>query len=168
MATWLECRRVLFRSYETGDTGYIDEDGYVFVLGRSDDVINVAGHRLSTGTLESVIAEHPAVAEAAVIGVVDEIKGQKPVAYVVLTADADVDAEQLRAELVAKVRHDFGAVAAFRDVDIVSALPKTRSGKILRRTMRSIVEGEDVSAPATIDEPAVLDSFAQQATRWEA
>ena len=154
--------------YETGDTGYIDEDGYVFVLGRSDDVINVAGHRLSTGTLESVIAEHPAVAEAAVIGVVDEIKGQKPVAYVVLTADADVDAEQLRAELVAKVRHDFGAVAAFRDVDIVSALPKTRSGKILRRTMRSIVEGEDVSAPATIDEPAVLDSFAQQATRWEA
>lgn len=153
--------------YETGDTGYIDEDGYVFVLGRSDDVINVAGHRLSTGTLESVIAEHPAVAEAAVIGVVDELKGQKPVAYVVLTSDADIDAEQLSAELVAKVRHDFGAVAAFRDVDVVSALPKTRSGKILRRTMRSIVEGEDVAAPATIDDPAVLDSFAEQTTRWD-
>lgn len=154
--------------YETGDTGYIDEDGYVFVLGRSDDVINVAGHRLSTGTLEAVIAEHPAVAEAAVIGVVDDLKGQKPVAYVVLTSDADIDAQQLSAELVAKVRQDFGAVAAFRDVDVVSALPKTRSGKILRRTMRSIVEGDDVAAPATIDDPQVLESFAQQATRRDA
>ena len=153
--------------YETGDTGYIDEDGYVFVLGRSDDVINVAGHRLSTGTLESVIAEHPAVAETAVIGVADGLKGQKPVAYVVLTADAEISAEQLAQELVAKVRKDFGAVAAFRDVDIVSALPKTRSGKILRRTMRSIVEGDDVATPATIDDAGVLDSFAQQATRWE-
>ena len=153
--------------YETGDTGYIDADGYVFVLGRSDDVINVAGHRLSTGTLESVIAEHPAVAETAVIGVTDGIKGQKPVAYVVLTADADISPEQLADELVAKVRHDFGAVAAFRDVDVVSALPKTRSGKILRRTMRSIVEGENVSAPATIDDAGVLDTFASQATRWE-
>ncbi|OAV63021.1 AMP-binding protein [Enteractinococcus helveticum] len=153
--------------YETGDTGYIDDDGYVFVLGRSDDVINVAGHRLSTGTLESVIAEHPAVAETAVIGVTDGLKGQKPVAYVVLTADADISPEQLAKELVAKVRKDFGAVAAFRDVDVVSALPKTRSGKILRRTMRSIVEGEDVAAPATIDDAGVLDTFALQATRWE-
>src|SRR5690625_896394 len=153
--------------YETGDTGYIDEDGYVFVLGRSDDVINVAGHRLSTGTLEAVIAEHPAVAETAVIGVADEIKGQKPVAYVVLTADAGIDAEQLQKELVAKVRHDFGAVAAFRDVDVVSALPKTRSGKILRRTMRSIVEGDEVATPATIEDPKVLDFFAEQATRWQ-
>ena len=154
--------------YETGDTGYIDDDGYVFVLGRSDDVINVAGHRLSTGTLESVIAEHPAVAETAVIGVTDGLKGQKPVAYVVLTADAGITREQLAQELVAKVRKDFGAVAAFRDVDVVSALPKTRSGKILRRTMRSIVEGEQVSAPATIDDAGVLDTFASQATRWEA
>lgn len=153
--------------YETGDTGYIDEDGYVFVLGRSDDVINVAGHRLSTGTLEAVIAEHPAVAETAVIGVADEIKGQKPVAYVVLTADADITADQLAKELVAKVRHDFGPVAAFQNVDVVSALPKTRSGKILRRTMRSIVEGDEVATPATIDDPGVLDSFAQQATRWD-
>lgn len=153
--------------YETGDTGYIDDDGYVFVLGRSDDVINVAGHRLSTGTLESVIAEHPAVAETAVIGVNDGLKGQKPVAYVVLTADANISPEQLAKELVAKVRKDFGAVAAFRDVDVVSALPKTRSGKILRRTMRSIVEGEDVAAPATIDDAGVLDTFAVQATRWE-
>ena len=151
--------------YETGDTGYIDEDGYVFVLGRSDDVINVAGHRLSTGTLESVIAEHPAVAETAVIGVTDDLKGQKPVAYVVLTAGADITAEQLKEELVAKVRQDFGAVAAFRDVDVVSALPKTRSGKILRRTMRSIVEGEDVATPATIDDAGVLETFAEQATR---
>lgn len=138
--------------YETGDTGFLDDEGYVFVLGRSDDVINVAGHRLSTGTLESVIAEHPAVAETAVIGVADGLKGQKPVAYVVLTSDADITAEQLAQELVAKVRKDFGAVAAFRDVDVVSALPKTRSGKILRRTMRSIVEGEQVAAPATIDD----------------
>ena len=153
--------------YETGDTGYIDEDGYVFVLGRSDDVINVAGHRLSTGTLEAVIAEHPAVAETAVIGVADEIKGQKPVAYVVLTADADITGEQLAKELVAKVRNDFGPVAAFQNVDVVSALPKTRSGKILRRTMRSIVEGDEVATPATIDDPGVLDSFAQQATRWD-
>ncbi|WP_022870550.1 AMP-binding protein [Yaniella halotolerans] len=153
--------------YETGDTGYIDEDGYVFVLGRSDDVINVAGHRLSTGTLESVIADHPVVAETAVIGVADGIKGQKPVAYVVLTAGADITPEQLSKELVAKVRKDFGAVAAFRDVEVVSALPKTRSGKILRRTMRSIVEGEDFSAPATIDDPDVLESFAGQTRRWE-
>lgn len=154
--------------YETGDTGYIDQDGYVFVLGRSDDVINVAGHRLSTGTLEAVISQHPAVAETAVVGVADEIKGQKPVAYVVLTADAQIEADQLAKELVAKVRNDFGAVAAFRDVDIVSALPKTRSGKILRRTMRSIVEGDDISAPATIDDPGVLESFAGQTRRWEA
>ena len=154
--------------YETGDTGYIDDDGYVFVLGRSDDVINVAGHRLSTGTLESVIAEHPAVAETAVIGVTDGIKGQKPVAYVVLTAGAEISQEQLAEELVAKVRKDFGAVAAFRDVDVVSALPKTRSGKILRRTMRSIVEGDEVAAPATIDDAGVLDTFASQARRWEA
>lgn len=154
--------------YETGDTGYIDDDGYVFVLGRSDDVINVAGHRLSTGTLESLIAEHPAVAETAVIGVSDGLKGQKPVAFVVLTAGADISREQLTKELVAKVRKDFGAVAAFRDVDVVTALPKTRSGKILRRTMRSIVEGQTVTAPATIDDAAVLDTFAAQATRWEA
>lgn len=154
--------------YETGDTGYIDDDGYVFVLGRSDDVINVAGLRLSTGTLESLIAEHPAVAETAVIGVSDGLKGQKPVAFVVLTAGADITREQLTKELVAKVRKDFGAVAAFRDVDVVTALPKTRSGKILRRTMRSIVEGQTVTAPATIDDAAVLDTFAAQATRWEA
>src|SRR5699024_5988148 len=146
---------------------YIDADGYVFVLGRSDDVINVAGHRLSTGTLESVIAEHPSVAETAVIGVHDGIKGQKPVAYVVLTAGADIETEQLAEELVAKVRKDFGAVAAFRDVEVVSALPKTRSGKILRRTMRSIVEGDDVAAPATIDDPSVLDAFAGQTRRSE-
>lgn len=151
--------------YETGDTGYLDDDGYVYILGRSDDVINVAGHRLSTGTLEAVIAEHPAVAETAVIGVADELKGQKPVAYVVLTAEADISPEQLKEELVTKVRRDFGAVAAFRDVDVVSALPKTRSGKILRRTMRSIVEGEEVAAPATIDDPDVLDAFAKQTTR---
>ena len=97
----------------------------------------------------------------------DEIKGQKPVAYVVLTADADITAEQLAKELVAKVRHDFGPVAAFQNVDVVSALPKTRSGKILRRTMRSIVEGDEIATPATIDDPGVLDSFSQQATRWD-
>ncbi|PXA79909.1 AMP-binding protein [Auritidibacter ignavus] len=151
--------------YLTGDTGFIDEDGYIFVLGRSDDVINVAGHRLSTGTLEGLVAEHDAVAECAVIGVADELKGQKPVAYVVLADGAEISQDQLAEELIAKVRSDFGAVAAFRDVEIVSALPKTRSGKILRRTMRDIVEGKEYNTPSTIENASVLDSFGQETTR---
>jgi propionyl-CoA synthetase len=145
--------------YLTGDSGYRDEDGYVFVMGRTDDVINVAGHRLSTGSMESVLAAHPAVAECAVIGVRDELKGQLPRGFVVLKAGVDIDEEVLREELIAAVRRDIGPVAAFRQVSIVDALPKTRSGKILRKTMRGIAEGRDEPVPSTIEDPAVLDAL---------
>lgn len=148
--------------YLTGDSGYIDEDGYVFVLGRSDDVINVAGHRLSTGSMEAVVASHPAVAECAVIGIRDELKGQRPSGYVVLKAGATIDAETLRTELVGMVRDQIGAVATFRDVTVVQALPKTRSGKILRKTMRQIADHEQYTVPSTIEDPAVLEALEQQ------
>jgi len=143
--------------YLTGDGGFIDEDGYLFVMGRIDDVINVAGHRLSTGSIEAVLATHPAVAECAVIGVADEIKGQVPRGLVVLTAGAYE--KGLSEELVQLVRDEIGAVACLRQVDIVSALPKTRSGKILRKTMRGIAHGKDESVPSTIEDPAVLDAL---------
>ncbi|GAA1736630.1 propionyl-CoA synthetase [Dietzia kunjamensis subsp. schimae] len=147
--------------YSTGDGGYIDSDGYVYVMGRTDDVINVAGHRLSTGSMEAVIATHPAVAEAAVIGVRDELKGQRPVGYVVLKSGQVRDPEELRAELVTMVRDEIGAVATFRDCTVVQGLPKTRSGKILRKTMRQIADGQqDVVVPSTIEDPAVLDALA--------
>ncbi len=147
--------------YLTGDSGYLDEDGYVFVMGRTDDVINVAGHRLSTGVMEAVIASHPAVTEAAVIGVHDETKGQSPRALVVLGDSAEAaDPEEITAELVAMVRREIGPVAAFRQVDIVSALPKTRSGKILRKTMREIADGvENPAVPSTIEDRTVLDDL---------
>ncbi|WP_144587680.1 acetate--CoA ligase [Brevibacterium casei] len=147
--------------YLTGDSGYLDEDGYVYVMGRTDDVINVAGHRLSTGVMEAVIASHPAVTEAAVIGVHDETKGQSPRALVVLGDSAEaVDPEEIAAELVAMVRKEIGPVAAFRQVDIVSALPKTRSGKILRKTMREIADGaENPAVPSTIEDRSVLDAL---------
>ncbi|MFE3289688.1 propionyl-CoA synthetase [Rhodococcus sp. NPDC059234] len=145
--------------YLTGDSGYIDADGYVFVLGRSDDVINVAGHRLSTGSMEAVVAQHAAVAECAVVGIKDDLKGQRPSGYVVLKAGADIDHEMLRTELVAMVRDQIGAVATFRDVTVVQALPKTRSGKILRKTMRQIADHEDYTVPSTIEDPAVLDAL---------
>ena len=141
--------------YLTGDGGYLDEDGYLFVMGRIDDVINVAGHRLSTGAIEAVVAAHPAVAECAVIGVADEIKGQVPRGLVVLKSGAS--AEGLAAELVAAVRHSIGAVACFTAVDVVAALPKTRSGKILRKTMRGIADGHDEPMPSTIEDPDVLE-----------
>lgn len=147
--------------YLTGDSGYIDADGYVFVLGRSDDVINVAGHRLSTGAMEAVVAQHAAVAECAVVGIKDDLKGQRPSGYVVLKAGADIDHEVLRGELVAMVRDQIGAVATFRDVTVVQALPKTRSGKILRKTMRQIADHEDYTVPSTIEDPAVLDALAR-------
>ncbi|BCI54861.1 propionyl-CoA synthetase [Mycolicibacterium litorale] len=143
--------------YLTGDGGYVDEDGYLFVMGRTDDVINVAGHRLSTGSIEAVLAGHPAVAECAVIGVADEIKGQVPRGFVVLKTGAD--AEGLEAQLVAAVRDNIGAVAALKQVDVVPALPKTRSGKILRKTMRGIAEGRDEPLPSTIEDPSVLDKL---------
>ena len=147
--------------YLTGDSGYIDADGYVFVLGRSDDVINVAGHRLSTGSMEAVVAQHAAIAECAVVGIKDDLKGQRPSGYVVLKAGADIDHEVLRTELVAMVRDQIGAVATFRDVTVVQALPKTRSGKILRKTMRQIADHEDYTVPSTIEDPAVLDALAK-------
>ncbi|MEU3765553.1 propionyl-CoA synthetase [Amycolatopsis keratiniphila] len=145
--------------YLTGDSGYVDEDGYLFVMGRTDDVINVAGHRLSTGSMEAVLASHPAVAECAVIGVRDQLKGQLPRGFVVLKSGTDVEAETLKAELVALVRRDIGPVAAFRDVSIVDALPKTRSGKILRKTMRGIADGRDEQVPSTIEDASVLDAL---------
>ncbi|HKP40535.1 propionyl-CoA synthetase [Mycobacterium sp.] len=143
--------------YLTGDGGHIDEDGYLFVMGRIDDVINVAGHRLSTGSIEEVLAAHPAVAECAVIGVADEIRGQVPRGFVVLKAGAS--AEGLADELIALVRDEIGAVACFKLVDVVQALPKTRSGKILRKTMRGIAHGKDEPLPSTIEDPAVLDAL---------
>jgi propionyl-CoA synthetase len=145
--------------YLTGDGGYVDADGYLFVMGRTDDVINVAGHRLSTGEMEEVLASHPAVAECAVIGVSDAIKGQVPRAFVVLKAGAGTDQDALRSELIALVRDQIGPVAALRQVDVVPALPKTRSGKILRKTMRGIAEGRDEPVPSTIEDPAVLDAL---------
>jgi propionyl-CoA synthetase len=145
--------------YVTGDGGYRDEDGYLYVMGRIDDVINVAGHRLSTGAMEQVLASHPAVAECAVIGVPDQLKGQVPRGFVVLKAGTEVEPQQLREELVGLVRDRIGPVAAFREVDVVRALPKTRSGKILRKTMRGIAAGRDEPVPSTIDDPAVLDAL---------
>ena len=143
--------------YLTGDGGYLDEDGYLFVMGRIDDVINVAGHRLSTGAIEAVLATHPAVAECAVIGVADEIKGQIPRGFVVLQVGSSPDG--LAEELVALVRAEIGAVACLKQVDIVEALPKTRSGKILRKTMRGIAHGHDEPMPSTIDDPDVLHAL---------
>ena len=145
--------------YLTGDGGHIDEDGYLYVMGRTDDVINVAGHRLSTGGMEEALASHPAVAECAVIGVADTFKGQVPRGFVVLKAGVDRPEEELRAELVAIVRERIGAVASLREVAVVKGLPKTRSGKILRKTMRGIADGLDEPVPSTIDDVAVLDAL---------
>jgi propionyl-CoA synthetase len=146
--------------YLTGDGGYFDEDGYLFVMGRTDDVINVAGHRLSTGAMEEVVATHPDVAECAVIGVADSLKGQLPVGFVVLKAGAERAADEIEAELVALVRERIGPVAAFKRAVVVGRLPKTRSGKILRGTMRAIAEGEEYSTPSTIEDPAALEEIA--------
>ena len=145
--------------YLTGDSGLIDEDGYVFVMGRTDDVINVAGHRLSTGVLEGVLAAHPAVAECAVIGVPDELKGQVARGFVVLKSGASITEDTLRDQIIASVRAEVGPVAAFRELYVVDGLPKTRSGKILRRSMRAIAEGRDEALPATIENPEVFTSL---------
>jgi propionyl-CoA synthetase len=147
--------------YLTGDGGYIDEDGYVFIMGRVDDVINVAGHRLSTGSMEAVLAEHPDVAECSVIGVADELKGEIPLGFVVLKAGADRDPTAVQAELVQMVRDQIGAVASLKRVLVVRRLPKTRSGKILRRVMRAIAAGEDYEVPSTIDDPVILDEIGE-------
>jgi propionyl-CoA synthetase len=155
--------------YLTGDGGYFDEDGYLYVMGRTDDVLNVAGHRLSTGSLEAALAGHPSVAECAVIGVADQLKGQVPRALVVLKAGIDVSAEgavdALEKELVQRVRDEVGAVAALRLVDIVVALPKTRSGKMLRKTMRQIADGGAPAVPSTIEDASVLEALRPVLTR---
>lgn len=149
--------------YATGDSGLIDEDGYLFVMGRTDDVINVAGHRLSTGALEQALATHPAVAECAVIGLADPLKGQRASGYVVLksgvTVDGEAGAAALLDELRAAVRSTVGAVADFKQVAVVDALPKTRSGKILRKTMRQMADGEEHTVPSTIEDRSVLDAL---------
>ena len=155
--------------YLTGDGGLIDADGYVYVMGRTDDVLNVAGHRLSTGSIEAALAGHAAVAECAVIGVQDDFKGQIPRGLVVLKGgyDAATDGERIVRELVQRVRDEVGAVASLRQVDIVTGLPKTRSGKILRKTMREIADGKVPTIPGTIEDASVLDALADtlRATR---
>lgn len=146
--------------YASGDGGYIDEDGYVFVMGRTDDVINVAGHRLSTGEMEQIVASHPAIAECCVIGIHEPIKGQQPMALVLIKNGVTVDETILEAELVAMVRQEIGALACFKTAIIVPRLPKTRSGKILRKLLRQIADGSDYSVPSTIDDPASLPEIA--------
>jgi len=145
--------------YRSGDGGYLDDDGYLYVMGRTDDVINVAGHRLSTGSIEAVLAQHPAVAECAVIGAADPMKGQLPRGFVVLKAGVTEDHDDIARELIASVRDEVGAVAAFKDVAVVEGLPKTRSGKILRKTMREIADGNDAAVPSTIEDESVLDAL---------
>ncbi|MCL1627341.1 propionate-CoA ligase PrpE [Roseibaca sp. V10] len=146
--------------YASGDAGYMDEDGYVYIMARTDDVINVAGHRLSTGGMEEVLASHPDVAECAVIGVSDTLKGQAPLGFLCLNKGADREASEVVAECVKLVRNQIGPVAAFKLAVVVDRLPKTRSGKILRATMVKIADGEAFKMPATIDDPVILDEIA--------
>jgi len=147
--------------YETGDAGYIDDNGYVFVMSRTDDVINVAGHRLSTGGIEEALAGHPDVAECAVMGVADQLKGQMPVGLLVLSDGCNRPHEDIVAECIQRVRDQIGPVAAFKIATVVTRLPKTRSGKILRATMRSIADGNEWKMPATIDDPFILEEISE-------
>lgn len=149
--------------YVTSDGGRFDADGYLYIMGRIDDVINVAGHRLSTGAMEEIISKHKNVAECAVLGADDQLKGQVPVGFVVLKAGVDHKPEEIVAELVKMVRQELGALACFKEAVVVKALPKTRSGKILRSTMRKIVDGKDYVVPSTIDDQAVLPAIAESA-----
>ncbi len=145
--------------YVTGDGGYLDDDNYLFVLGRTDDIINVAGHRLSTGEMEEVVAGHAAVAECAVIGQKSDLKGEEPLGLILLKDGIDIDEEALRKELVQRVRSQIGAVASFKNAVVVQRLPKTRSGKILRKILRNIANGEEYVTPSTIDDPACLEEI---------
>ncbi|WP_300296980.1 propionyl-CoA synthetase [Ferrovibrio sp.] len=147
--------------YNTGDAGFIDEDGYIFIMSRTDDIINVAGHRLSTGGMEEVLASHPDVAECAVVGVADQLKGQVPLGFVVLKAGVSRPEDQIVRELVQLVREKIGPVAAFKQAAVVKRLPKTRSGKILRGTMQKIADAQDYRMPATIDDPAILGEIGE-------
>ena len=146
--------------YKTADAGFKDQDGYLFIMGRTDDIINVAGHRLSTGGMEEVLASHPAVAECAVIGIKDDLKGEQPCGFVVLKSGVTKSPLEIEKEIVALVREKIGPVAAFKIAITVNRLPKTRSGKILRGTMKKIADGDEWSTPATIDDPAILDEIA--------
>jgi propionyl-CoA synthetase len=151
--------------YKTADAGYVDEDGYVYIMGRTDDIINVAGHRLSTGGMEEVLASHPDVAECAVIGVKDELKGEVPCGFIVLKAGVNRPPTEIETEVVSLVREKIGPVAAFKRAIAIERLPKTRSGKILRATMKKIADQDQWSMPATIDDPAVLDEIADALKR---
>ncbi len=145
--------------FTTGDGGYFDDDGYLFIMGRVDDVINVAGHRLSTGEMEEIVGKHPMVAECAVIGRRDELKGQLPMGFIVLKNAEGASPDEVVSEVISMVRQDIGAVAAFKQALVVGRLPKTRSGKILRKTLRAIVDGDDYVVPSTIEDPAALDEI---------
>ena len=145
--------------YQTYDAGHIDEAGYVWIMSRTDDIINVAGHRLSTGAIEEVLAEHKNVAECAVIGIADKLKGQLPIGLIALKAGVDRDNNEITKECVALVREKVGPVAAFKLAIVVKRLPKTRSGKVLRGTVRKIADGETYKVPPTIDDPAILDEI---------
>ncbi len=151
--------------YQTADAGLIDSDGYIHVMARTDDIINVAAHRLSTGEIEEVVAAHPDVAECAVMGVADQLKGQVPLGLIVLKAGVLRDIATIEHEVVALVRQRIGPVASFKAALVVDRLPKTRSGKILRGTMRRIADGEEYRMPATIDDPAILDEIGEALTR---
>ncbi len=148
--------------YHTGDGGYIDEAGFVYIMGRTDDVINVSGHRLSTGEMEEVVATHPAVAECAVIGVADELKGQLPIGLILLKDGANISHDTLEKELIALVREKIGALACFQRALVVKRLPKTRSGKILRAVLRKIADGQDYAPPSTIDDLSILTEITEQ------
>jgi propionyl-CoA synthetase len=145
--------------YLTGDGGYRDEEGYVFVMGRTDDVMNVAGHRLSTGQIEEVVADHPAVAECAVIGIADQEKGQVPMGFLLLKDGVNIDAATLQAELVQLVRKSVGPIANFKIAIVVKRLPKTRSGKILRQVIRKMIDQQPYTVPSTIDDPLIIDEL---------
>ena len=145
--------------YETSDAGMIDEDGYLYIMARTDDIINVAGHRLSTGGMEEVLAEHPDVAECAVIGVEDQLKGQLPVGFLVLNSGTVKDGSEIVGETVQMVRDKIGAVAAFKQAVVIERLPKTRSGKILRGIMQKIADNQDFKIPATIDDSEILEEI---------
>ncbi|AIZ65131.1 propionyl-CoA synthetase [Hymenobacter sp. DG25B] len=151
--------------YFSGDGGYQDEEGYLYIMGRVDDVINVAGHRLSTGEMEELLAAHPAVAECAVLGIACELRGQVPVGLVVLKDGQTISEELLEKELVQRIREQIGAVACFRQAAVVKRLPKTRSGKILRKTLRHLADGDDFTVPSTIDDPVILDEIRQVMSR---
>jgi propionyl-CoA synthetase len=153
--------------YFSGDGGYKDEDHYIFITGRVDDVINVAGHRLSTSEMEEIVASHPSVAECAVVGINDTLKGQVPLALVVTKLGETIEHFQLEQEIVQLVRKQIGAVASLRNVVIVQRLPKTRSGKILRKLMRSIADGDTFQVPSTIDDENIVDEIIDVLKKYE-